>query len=256
MNQLVFILIALPSFYTIAQNRNNKSLKPINTMTNPTQELFQAEDKAKELFRLVEERGLIVPGKSEKELSDEIALLAKEVFGIEKYWHKKIVRTGKNTLHSFSGSPPDLIIQNDDILFIDFAPIVNGWEADLGRTYVIGHNTLKLKLKKDVDEAWQIANMWYSQQIRLTGAEFFRYLTNLAKQYGWEFGGEIGGHIVGSFPHEQPDDPKDLCLDVHPDNHQDILQLDKNGNRRHWILEIQFIDRKNNMGGYIEQLLR
>jgi len=256
MKQLVYFLVSLPSFYAIAQNSESKSLKPINTMGNTTQELFKAEDKAKELFRLVEERGLIVPGKSEKQLSDEVAQLAKETFGIEKYWHKKIVRTGKNTLHSFSGNPPDLIIQNDDILFIDFAPVIEGWETDLGRTYVIGNSPLKLKLKKDVDEAWQAANTWYSQQTKLTGAEFFNYLTNLAKQYGWEFGGEIGGHIIGPFPHEQPDDPKDLCLDVHPDNHKDILQLDKNGNRRHWILEIQFIDRKNNIGGYIEQLLR
>ena len=251
----IFLLL-LFSFSAIAQNSVNKSLKSIKTMGDPTQKLFQAENIAKELFRLVEERRLIVPGKSEQELSDEIAKLAKETFGIEKYWHKKIVRTGKNTLHSFSGNPPDLIIQEDDILFIDFAPIVEGWEADLGRTYVMGNDPLKLKLKTDVEEAWQVANTWYSKQTNLTGAEFFNYLTALAKRYGWEFGGEIGGHIVGPFPHEQPDDPKDLCLDVHPDNHKDILQRDKNGNRRHWILEVQFIDRKNNMGAYIEQLLR
>lgn len=257
MKQPVLIFLTLlSSFSTIAQSSVSKSSKPIKPTGDPMEKLFQAEDKAKELFRLVEERGLIVPGKSEKELSDEIANLAKETFGIENYWHKKIVRTGKNTLQPFTGNPPDLIIQKDDILFIDFAPIVDGWEADLGRTYVLGNNPLKLKLKKDVDEAWQVANTWYSKQTKLTGAEFFNYLTALAKQYGWEFGGEIGGHIVGPFPHEQPDDPKDLCLDVHPDNHKDILQRDKNGNRRHWILEVQFIDRKNNIGGYIEQLMR
>lgn len=252
MKQFVPIsLILLCSLTAIAQN--TQTLKPNN---HPMQSLVKAEDTTKELFRLVEERGLLVAGKSEKEISDEVDKLAKEVFGIEKYWHKKIVRAGKNTLHSFSANPPDLIVQEDDILFLDFAPIVDGWEADLGRTYVIGNNPLKLKMKRDVEEAWEIANTWYAKQTKLTGAEFFTYLTVLAKQYGWEFGGEIGGHIVGEFPHEQPDDPKDLCLDVHPDNHKDILQLDKNGNRRNWILEIQFIDRKNGIGGYIEQLMR
>lgn len=252
MKQFVPIsLILICSLTAIAQN--TQTIKPNN---HTMQSLVKAEDTTKELFRLVEERGLLVAGKSEKEISDAVVELAKEVFGIEKYWHKKIVRVGKNTLHSFSANPPDLVLQEDDILFLDFAPIVDGWEADLGRTYVIGNNPLKLKMKRDVEEAWQIANTWYAKQTKLTGAEFFTYLTALAKQYGWEFGGEIGGHIVGEFPHEQPDDPKDLCLDVHPDNHKDILQLDKNGNKRNWILEIQFIDRKNGIGGYIEQLMR
>jgi Xaa-Pro aminopeptidase len=253
---LIFFLLLQFTLNTFSQNSETKMIKPSIPMGNPTQELFRAEDVTKELFRLVEERGLIVPGKSEKTLSDEVAKLAFEKYGIENYWHKKIVRTGKNTVCSFSKNPEDLIIQKDDILFIDFAPIIGGWETDLGKTFVVGNDPLKLKLQKDVEEAWQTAYAWYSKQTALTGAQFFNYLSDLAKQYGWEFGGEIGGHIVGLFPHEQPDDPKDLCLDVHPDNHKDILQLDKKGNRRHWILEVQFVDRKNNIGAYKEQLMR
>jgi hypothetical protein len=45
-------------------------------------------------------------------------------------------------------------------------------------------------------------------------------------------------------------------LDVHPDNHNDILQVDKNGNKRHWILELHFVDRKNKIGAFFEQLLK
>jgi Xaa-Pro aminopeptidase len=182
-------------------------------------------------------------------------MLAKDVFGIESYWHKKIVRTGINTLHSFSGNPPDLVIQPDDILFVDLGPIIDGYEADLGRTYVLGNDPLKLKLKTDVELAWQEARDWYFKQSELTGARYFNYLIELAKEYGWEYGGEIGGHIVGPFPHEQPDDPNDLGLDIHPGNHSSILLLDKHGNSRHWILEIQFVDRVNNIGGFFEQLL-
>lgn len=39
-------------------------------MTETTQKLFLSEQKAKELFKVVEERGLIIPGKTEKQLSD------------------------------------------------------------------------------------------------------------------------------------------------------------------------------------------
>jgi len=224
-------------------------------MNEAKQNLILAEQKAKELFHTVEQRGLIVSGKSERELSDEVIKLAKELFGIETYWHKKIVRAGINTLQPFNGNPVDRVIQNDDIVFLDFGPIYNGWEADLGRTYVIGNNPLKLKLKKDVEDAWHEAHTWYSKQSNLTGAEYFNYVVELAKRYGYTFGNEIAGHIVGRFPHEQPDDPKDLCLDIHPDNHNSIFLLDKHGNKRHWILEIHFIDKINNIGGFFEQLL-
>ncbi len=224
-------------------------------MNQTTQQLMLAEQKAKDLFDIVEERGFITPGKTESQLIEEIAQIARVEYGIEKYWHKKIVRAGINTLQPFSGNPPDRVIQNDDIVVLDFGPIFNGFEADLGRTYVLGNDPLKLLMAKDVKAAWHEAEEWYKQQTSLTGAEFFNYIIDLTKRYGYEFGNEIAGHIVGPFPHEQPDDPNDLCLDIHPGNHSSILLSDKHGNRRHWILEIQFVDRTNNIGGFFEQLL-
>ncbi|MDB5088120.1 MAG: aminopeptidase family protein [Mucilaginibacter sp.] len=223
-------------------------------MNEAKQKLAFAEQKAKELFDAVEERGLIAPGKSESELTEEIVELAKNEFGIENFWHKKIVRAGVNTLQSYSGNPPDVVIQKDDIVVLDFGPIFEGWEADLGRTYVIGNDPLKLQLKKDIEAAWHEAKAWHAEQNSLTGAAYFNYLTGLAKKYGWEYAGEIGGHIVGHFPHEQLGHG-DLGLDIHPDNHSEILQTDKQGNNRHWILEIHFVDRIKKIGGFFEQLL-
>jgi len=224
-------------------------------MSDAKQQLILAEQKAKELFDTVEKRGLIVAGKPEAVLCDEIVKIAKEDFGVENHWGKKIVRTGINTLQPYVANPPGLIIQEDDILFFDFHPVFEGWEADLGRTYVLGNDLLKLKIKKDVEAAWHEANDWYFKQTALTGAAYFNYVTDLTKRYGYEFGNAIAGHIVGYYPHEQPDDPNDLCLDVHPDNHTDILQLDKHGNKRHWMLELHFVDRVNNIGAFFEQLL-
>ena len=224
-------------------------------MNETIQKLFLSEQKAKELFKAIEDRGLIIPGKKEKQLCDEIVQVAKDDFGITNHWGKKIVRAGINTLQPYVSNPPDLVIQDGDILFFDFHPIFENWEADLGRTYVLGNDPLKHKIKNDIETAWQEGNAWYFKQTKLTGAEFFNYATGLARHYGYEFGNAIAGHIIGKFPHEQPTDPNDLCLDVHPDNHNDILQLDKNGNKRHWILELHFVDRKNNIGAFFEQLL-
>jgi Xaa-Pro aminopeptidase len=218
-------------------------------------QLIIAEQKAKQLFNKVEASGLIEAGKTESQLCNEILQIAKDEFGVENHWGKKIVRTGINTLQPYMANPADLLIQEGDILFFDFHPVFEGWEADLGRTYVLGNDPLKLKLQKDIEVAWQEANDWYFEQDQLTGAAYFNYVSNLTKSYGYEFGNAIAGHILGYYPHEQPEDPNDLCLDIHPDNHTDILQLDKNGNKRHWMLELHFVDRKNNIGAFFEQLL-
>ena len=219
------------------------------------EKLLHAEKITVEIFKAVKEANLIIAGKSEAQLSAEVCKLALEKFGIENHWHKKIVRTGKNTLCIYPDNPPDEIIQEDDIVILDFGPIVDGYEADLGRTYVIGNNAEKLKIKADVEKAWYETQSWYKKQTSLRSSDLFQYVVEKAAEYGYTFGGAIAGHIVGEFPHEQPLDPKSLELDVHPQNHNDMFLPDANGNKRHWILELLFIDKENQVGGYFEQLL-
>lgn len=216
--------------------------------------LIEAEKIAQQLFTTVEERQLIKSGKSEKELNEDVFKLAEELFGIKKYWHKRIVRSGINTLAPYDENPPNLIIQEDDILFLDFGPILEDWEADFGRTYVIGNDPYKHKLKKAIELAWHEAKNWFDQQTKLTGAEFWQYIIELAKQYGYTYGGQLGGHLIGHFPHERLE-PKNYGLYVHPENPNDMFLPDANGNKREWILEIHFVDREKQIGGFFEQLL-
>jgi Xaa-Pro aminopeptidase len=219
------------------------------------EKLLHAQYVSLQLFKAIEENNLIIAGKSEEQLNVEVCDLALKKFGIEKHWHKKIVRSGKNTLAIYPDNPPNRILDKDDILFIDLGPIVEAYEADIGRTYVLGNDAKKLKLKKDVEDAWYEIQEWYQQQTVLKASDLFNYAVLKAKRLGWDFGGEIAGHIVGKYPHEQPVDPKSLELDIHPDNHDDIFLRDADGNQRHWILELQFIDKDNEIGGYFEQLL-
>ena len=87
---------------------------------NPSkQELIKAEKKAEKLFKEIEAQGLLIPGITEKELNSSIFNLAFKLFGIEKYWHKRIVRAGKNTLKPYDENPENLTLKPDDILFID-----------------------------------------------------------------------------------------------------------------------------------------
>ena len=129
--------------------------------------------------------------------------MAHELFGIEKHWHKRIVRCGANTLLPYNENPPNLVIQENDILFFDFGPIIEDWEVDLGRTYVIGNNSKKLKLINDVEKAWNETKNWFDNQTFLKASDLFQFAVQKAKDNGWEFGGEIAGHLIGEFPHER-----------------------------------------------------
>jgi Xaa-Pro aminopeptidase len=217
--------------------------------------IIEAEEIALELFNEIKNRDLIVAGKTEQEISDEVFELAQEVFDIERHWHKRIVRAGENTLLPYHDNPPNLTIQDDDIVFLDFGPILEDWEADIGRTYVVGNDPYKHKLKQDVELAWLEGNEWFGRQGKLTGAEFFHYVMGLTAKYGWTYGNEMAGHIIGQFPHEKLV-PQNYRLYVHKDNHHDMLLSDADGHKLDWILEIHFVDTERKIGGFFEQLLR
>ena len=223
-------------------------------MSTTKSKLIWAENIAIQLLKAVEDRNLITAGKSELQLNKEVFMLAAELFGIEKHWHKRIVRTGVNTLLPYNENPPDLIIEEDDILFFDLGPIIGDWEADLGRTYVIGNDLMKHKLKSDIERAWRETKEWFHKQSKLTAAELYQYVMGKAREYGWTFGGELAGHLIGEFPHERLE-PGNYQLYVHPDNHNDMFLPDASGNKREWILEIHFVDRDKQIGGFFEQLL-
>jgi Xaa-Pro dipeptidase len=105
--------------------------------------LLDAQVKAQALFAETQTHNLIRPGTRESEINEGIYALAERMFGISRYWHKRIVRAGRNTLAPYDENPPDLTVANDDIVFLDFGPVFEEWEADFGRTYVVGDDPRK-----------------------------------------------------------------------------------------------------------------
>lgn len=217
-------------------------------------ELRIAQDKAERLFHEIEARSLIRAGITESRLNQDIYDLAKELYGITKYWHKRIVRAGRNTLAPYDENPPDLMIGEDDILFLDLGPVFEDWEADFGRTFVTGSDPRKLKLRDDVGKAFAEGKQYFHRTPGITASQFFAYAVSLAEKSGWEFGGPIAGHLIGQFPHERIASDK-VTLYVHPESHLPMRSLDEKGQKRHWILEIHFVDREHEIGGFFEELL-
>jgi Xaa-Pro aminopeptidase len=223
-------------------------------MTKQATELLAAQSKAGQLFHEVEARGLIRPGITESVLNADIYALAKEMFGISTYWHKRIVRAGKNTLLPYAENPPDLTLGMDDILFLDLGPVFEEWEADFGRTFVLGNDPMKIKMQRDVGEAFAEGKRYFLEAGEIRSDAYFHYVASLAAKYGWEWGGPIAGHLIGHFPHERIADDK-VSLYVHPDSELQMRSLNEQGEMRHWILEIHFVDRAREIGGFYEELL-
>lgn len=224
-------------------------------MTDPRIKLQEAETKAILLFKEMEDRKLVCPGKTEQELNAEVYKLADELLGIKKYWHKRIVRAGKNTLLPYRENPPNLVLQENDILFLDFGPVFENWEADIGRTYVLGNNATMMKLKDEVEKAWHEGKQFFNEnKMNLTGADFYDYTKQLAKRYGWEYGNNHCGHLVGNFPHEKILG-EDLINYIHPENNRLMAEPDINGKERFWIYEIHFTNPEMQIGGFFEQLV-
>ena len=216
--------------------------------------LLDAQAKAAELFAEIERRAMIRAGVREVAVSDAIRDLAAEMFGVSRYWHKRIVRSGPNTLQPYRQNPPDRVIGEDDIVFCDFGPIFEDWEADFGRTFVLGDDPVKLRLREDLSPLWQAGRRHFAASQDMTGAELFDYVTGLARDAGWEFGGPHAGHLVGQFPHETIAGDK-IESYIAPGSDLPMRRTDRNGQTCHWILEMHLVDRGRQIGGFHEELL-
>jgi Xaa-Pro aminopeptidase len=219
-----------------------------------TEMLLDAQNRAEQLFDEIERSGMIRAGVGERQLSDEIRDLAAEMFGVERHWHKRIVRAGENTLQPYKKNPPDRTIADDDIVFCDFGPIFDRWEADFGRTFVLGDDERKHALRDDLPRVWAKGREYFDSHPDITGAELFDHVVDLSHDAGWEFGGTIAGHLVGEFPHEKiAGDAIESYIAPGSDN--PMRRTDRTGRVCHWILEVHLTDPERRFGGFYEELL-
>jgi Xaa-Pro aminopeptidase len=220
------------------------------------QALAGAQRKAEDLFAAVVDSGLIRAGVLESELSAEIHELARRQFGVRRHWHKRVVRAGPNTALTYHSEPPDRRVADDDVVYLDFGPLFEEWEADFGRTYVLGKDPLKHKLVADIEAAFTRGKQRYMQDTELTAGGLYDFVTALAKEAGWEFAAPTAGHLIGHFPHEtEPVPAERRRLSIRHGNTINLREPDAKGLRRHWILEIHFVDQARTFGGFCEELL-
>jgi len=180
--------------------------------------------------------------------------LALERFGVERHWHKRIVRTGPNTLTTALENPPLRTIEPDDTVYVDLGPVFGEWEADVGRTYTIGKDELKHRLVADLERTFVRVQNRYRDSPDITGAELCAFAQRAADEAGWLFGGVIAGHIVREFPHAKIPGERAHTI-IGSMNPTPLRSLDDLGRQRQRILEIHLVDRAKTFGGFYERLL-
>jgi len=217
-------------------------------------QLESAQAKAIDLFSKIERNCLIRAGVSERQIEDEIGELASREFGVEKHWHRRIVRAGPNTITIAGDNPPVRIIEPNDIVYVDLGPVFEAWEADVGRSYALGSDLKKNQLVADLPNIFEKVQAWYHRDPGVSGATLYAYAQDAAVEAGWRFGGQIAGHIVSEFAHVLI--PGDKALNrIGPLNLQPMNGLDGNSQERHWILEIHLVAQDGKFGGFYERLL-
>jgi Xaa-Pro dipeptidase len=215
--------------------------------------LVIAERRAETLFDEIEKRKLVRPGRTEREAELDIYALALQQFGVEKHWHKRIVRAGANTLTIAADNPPVRNIEDDDIVYVDLGPVFEDWEADLGRTYILGHHP-GATLVEALPVVFERVQSHYHASPYMTGADLYAFAQKAAAEAGWIFGGAIAGHLVSEFAHAHIPGSKDLNR-IYPGNSKAMREPDELGRERHWILEIHLVEPNGLYGGFYERLL-
>jgi len=217
--------------------------------------LLDAQNKAAQMFAEIEQK-LIKPGVTDKTLSDQIHQMGQDMHGVRTHWHKRIVRSGPNTLHPFDDNPADREIEEDDILVVDLGPVFEEWEADFGRTYVLGEDPAKIRMRDALEPIWKTVHAHFHATPDITGSQLFAAAQAEVKKAGFLWGNsEIAGHLVGHFPHERI--PRDKIALYITDGNADspMRSLGKDGLPRHWILEIYLQDENHQYQAFFEQLL-
>jgi len=216
--------------------------------------LHAAQARAAALFRAIEEKRLVRAGETEESVSRAIFELAAADFGVEKYWHRRVIRSGPHTRLLFRELPPDRTIEEDDIVSLDLGIVFGELEADFGRTYVLGSHPEKLRLTNDLAVIFRECQEHYASTPGITGRELFAYVGDASKKRGWTFGGLHAGHLIGAFPfsREERDHARNR---IRPDNEWRMDAPGPNGETRHWILEVHLLDPTGAFGGFYEELL-
>ena len=183
----------------------------------------------------------ITAGLSEEQ-AKEIARATLSELGMRRGWHHIIVRCGANTTKDFmERSQPGVVLEENDIFFVDIGPVYGDFEGDAGDTFVLGDEPRHAQAKHDVRQIWDIVrDKWFTEQI--TGAELYEFAVATTEDFGWKLNMDLSGHRLSDYPHS-----------AHYDG--PLAEVTFKPRPNLWVLEIAIADPLKTFGAFYEDLL-
>jgi Xaa-Pro aminopeptidase len=162
--------------------------------------------------------------------------------GMRKGWHHVIVRFGPNTTKDFmEPSEKGVVLELNDIFFVDIGPVYGDHEGDAGDTFVVGADPDHQRAKVDVKVIWdEVRDVWFRE--RLTGRALYDFAEERCAAKGWRLNRDLSGHRLSEFPHSAHYDGSMAAVDFPP---SPLL----------WVLEIAIIHPQRKFGAFYEDLL-
>jgi len=222
--------------------------------------LIAAEDRALTMLAAIEQAGFIAPGRRESEVDADIAALAERDFGVQRHWHKRLVRTGANTLCVFADNPPERTIEANDTVYLDLGPVfeapnTEAWEADIGQTYALGADPARHALVTALPLVFEETRAHANANPDIACADLYAFACEAAAARGYIFVGAIAGHTIGEFPHLTWPGPREHTR-IYPENPTRLSDPDHLGRKRFWIIETHLAAPDRSFAGFYERLLR
>ncbi|WP_341318721.1 M24 family metallopeptidase [Paraburkholderia sp. IMGN_8] len=178
-------------------------------------------------------------------VEEDAVAMAKELLiqsGMKLSWHPTRVRFGVNTIKPMKqASVAGVVLQENDIFFLDIAPRVDAWEGDGGASFIVGYQPEYKKCARDAETLFHdVRNVWEKE--RLTGLELYAYADKVAQSMGWELNFDLPGHRVSEFPHAA----------IHTGS---LAEFEMTPSAVRWILEIHLRDPQKRFGAFFEDML-
>lgn len=176
----------------------------------------------------------------------DAAAVLKEIlatYDVDKIWHPPQIRFGKNTTKPFAvPSDKTVVLQEDDIFFLDIGPVFDGYESDVGETFVVGSDPEQKRIAADSKIVFrEVQARW--KKTGENGPALYEFAEESASKRGWRLSLEgASGHRISEFPHSVHWRGKLRTFETRPSPDR-------------WILEIHLMHPEGLYGAFFEDLL-
>ncbi|MFF4323370.1 M24 family metallopeptidase [Streptomyces sp. NPDC001568] len=215
--------------------------------------LLEGQRMAQRLFAHVMATQVIKPGRSEEEVDNRIALIAREVFGVRaSRVRRRFVRSWPSTV--VGGQWPERVIGAQDLVVLDFEALLAPYETGFARTVALGDALVRRRLVHDLATVASGARDAFRADASITGRELYAKVRGLAAGAGRNLAARHCGRLTGPGPaaHAQGTRPEDF---IGPDNDRPLRRTLEEGRRAHWILQIHLVDEHRGPAAVHTELL-